>query len=155
MFADDAKVLSALRSSIDSVHLQEGNAWSRDWKVFLNVFKCALLHFSTTKEDPEVEYKVDMTVINCLSTYKDLGIVVNSTLSWSNHVDQICARAYRLFHVIKLKKRLYITLVRSHLTYGSQLWRPLLLKDIRHLEKVQRRATKFTMFLIINQDWCP
>ena len=28
-----------------------------------------------------------------------------------------------------LKKRLYITLVRSHLTYCSQLWRPRLIKE--------------------------
>ena len=29
--------------------------------------------------------------------------------------------------------------------YGSQLWRPLLIKDITALEKIQRRATKFIL----------
>ena len=44
-----------------------------------------------------------------------------------------------------LKKQLYITLVRSHVTYCSQLWRPHLPKDIRSLEQIQRRATKFIL----------
>ena len=41
------------------------------------------------------------------------------------------------------KKFLYISLVRSQLIYGSQVWRPHLLKDIDALEAIQRRSTKF------------
>ena len=43
---------------------------------------------------------------------------------------------------VSLKKQLYVTLVRSTMCYGSQLWRPHLRKDILILERVQRRATK-------------
>ena len=37
---------------------------------------------------------------------------------------------------------LYISLVRPHLDYASIIWNPYLLKDIRTLEAVHRRATK-------------
>ena len=40
------------------------------------------------------------------------------------------------------KKNLYITLVRSQLSYG---WRPHLVKDFVMLETIQRRATKFIL----------
>ena len=40
---------------------------------------------------------------------------------------------------------LYLSLVKSHLTYCSQLWRPKLIKDMKSLEKVQRRATKYIL----------
>lgn len=46
---------------------------------------------------------------------------------------------------IGLKKTLYLSLVRSHLVYGAQLWHPYLIKDIRKLEKVQRRATRYIL----------
>ena len=41
------------------------------------------------------------------------------------------------------KHRLYLSLIRSHLLYCSPLWRPQLLLDIRNLETVQKRATKY------------
>ena len=67
---------------------------------------------------------------------------------------RICSSAYRSSHLIrrsisflspKVKKQLYLSLVRSRLTYCSQIWRPHLIKDIICLEKVQRRATKYIL----------
>ncbi len=43
------------------------------------------------------------------------------------------------------KRNLYLALVRSHLSYCSQLWRPLLFKNIAKLEQIQRRATKYIL----------
>ena len=44
-----------------------------------------------------------------------------------------------------LKKQLYISLVRSNLCYFCQLWQPSLIKDIKQLETIQHRATKFIL----------
>ena len=51
--------------------------------------------------------------------------------------------AWRL--LMQIKRNLYIALVRSHLSYCSQLWRPLLFKNIAKLEQIQRRATKYIL----------
>ena len=104
---------------------------------------------------PSVKYRVNDSAIQCSSLYKDLGIIITQQMSWSTHINRVCSRAYHSLHVIKrnlpqnsslaLRKNLYLTLVRSHLCYGSQLWRPHLFNDINNLEWVQRRATKLIL----------
>ena len=81
--------------------------------------------------------------------------MVRGDLSWSDHYSHICSRAYcSLYQIrrsfssvahISVKKRLYLSVVRSKLSYCSQLWRPHLKKDILLLERVQRRATKYIL----------
>ena len=76
-------------------------------------------------------------------------------MSWSCHYSKICKNAYSSLHLIKrvlpatssvlLKKRLYISIVRSHFAYCPQLWKPFHAKDILNLERVQRRATKYLL----------
>ena len=56
--------------------------------------------------------------------------------------DSSAAPLTRLISYSLAKAKLYTTLVRSQLTYCTQLWRPHLMKDILNIERVQRRATK-------------
>ena len=87
------------------------------------------------------------------TTHKDLGIVFSVNFMWGPHFKLILSRAYkvlgllrRVFSTIQCaqsKHILCLTLVRPHLLYCSSLWRPHLLSDIRSLETMQRRATKF------------
>ena len=86
-----------------------------------------------------------------LHSHRDLGLLLSDDLSWRNHYDHITSKAYkylgllrRVFsscYSIRAKKNLYVTLVRSQLTYCSQLWNPYLIKDTVILEKIQRQAT--------------
>ena len=52
-------------------------------------------------------------------------------------------RTFPLVRDVCAKHRLYVSLIRSLLLYCSPLWCPQLLVDIKSLETVQRRATKF------------
>ena len=51
--------------------------------------------------------------------------------------------AFKIICDIHIKKLMYISLVRSRLTSCSQVWQPMLIKDIVTLERVQRHANKF------------
>lgn len=69
------------------------------------------------------------------ASYKDLGIIVTESLSWSSHINNICTKAYRSLHVI-----------RRNIPSGSSVNLKSLIKisprkDIGHVEKVQRHAT--------------
>ena len=157
LFADDTKLLKVLESCPDAGLLQEDMAsldsWSDQWKVFLNALKCSHITFSLSGGGESATYFTNGTAILHSTSYRDLGIVVNEQLSWSEHISTLCSKAYRSFHVIRrnipstssvgLKKQLFLALIRSHFAYGSQLWRPILARDILRLERVQRRVTKF------------
>jgi len=54
-------------------------------------------------------------------------------------------RIFRGSLSVYAKKLLYLSLVRSKVTYCSQILHPYLLKDIIIFERLQRRATKFIL----------
>ena len=95
---------------------------------------------------------INSCVIQNDSQHKDLGIIASSDLSWTNHILYIAAKDYKIIDLLRRsfrncisvhsKKLLYISLVRSKLIYGSQVWHPHLLKDIDAREAIQRRSTK-------------
>ena len=79
---------------------------------------------------------------------------MSSDMQWRSHyLFIIPIRAYRMLGLIRrvflsctdiyAKRCLYLSLVRSKLLYCSPVWRPQYLVDIRSLEIVQRRASKF------------
>ena len=80
-----------------------------------------------------------------------MGIVFDGDLKFTSHVNQIVMKANRVLGTIKRTfisrdantiRLLYVTLVRPILDYASTVWNPHLMKNIRKLEAVQRRATK-------------
>ena len=52
-------------------------------------------------------------------------------------------RAFSSHVSVSAKRSLYVSLVRSKLLFCSPLWHPYLLKDVKCLELVQIRATRF------------
>ena len=87
--------------------------------------------------------------------HKDLGITFSADLSWTDHHTIMLAKAYRILGLLRrtfsvsnsvtTKKSLYISLVRSIISYCSPVWRPQFKKDILSLEKLQRRASKYIL----------
>src|SRR5688572_30012790 len=82
---------------------------------------------------------------------KDLGVVFNNSFKAAVQCSRsartangILGMISRTFHCKKRKiiLRLYKSLVRPHMDYCIQAWRPHLKKDIEILKKVQRRATR-------------
>ena len=82
---------------------------------------------------------------------KDIGVTVDSELSFDRHISVKVKKATSMFAVITcifhhLNEEtfipLYKSLVRTHLDYGSSVWAPYRKKHVELIEGVQRRATK-------------
>ena len=78
---------------------------------------------------------------------------MSSNLLWRPHYHFIIPKAYKLLGLLRrifssvdhvsAKRSLYLSFIRSQLLYCSPLWHPHLMVDIKSLETVQRRATRF------------
>ena len=84
---------------------------------------------------------------------KVLGVDISSGLSWNTHIDRITGTATRTLNFIqrnirtkneKVRETAYNTLVRPQLEYASLVWDPHHKEKILQLEKVQRRAARWT-----------
>ena len=89
--------------------------------------------------------------LECTNLEKDLGIMIDSGLTFVEHMHMVCKKANGIMAVIrrtftcldiKCFNLLYKALVRSHLEYGVTTWFPYKVKDIEIIESVQKRATK-------------
>jgi len=60
--------------------------WSKPWNLFFNGSKCSLVRFGLHVSSSSHVYSINSCEIQSNSQHKDLGIIVSSDLSWTNHI---------------------------------------------------------------------
>ena len=161
LFADDSKLYKHISNHSDVVYLnsacQNVYDWCNNWLMKLNVKKCKVLSIARSKNDiVHYDYGFDTLEgesvhLEHVSTMKDLGVVIDSELSYSRHIYDKINLAYRMLGIINRNFNsldtfsfimLYKSLIRSHLEFSHSVWSPYKITIINDLEKVQKRATK-------------
>ena len=69
--------------------------------IFFNESKCSLVRFGFQKSSSSHVYSINSCVIQNYNQHKDLGIIVSSDLSWTNHILYIAAKAYRTLALLR------------------------------------------------------
>ena len=100
-------------------------------------------------------YSIDNVILDYVTEQKDLGIIVNSRLTWHSHHQYILNKATTMFNLLRrtchfvnnpVKKRtLYLTMVRSLFEHGSVVWAPTNLSYISNFEALQKRCIKWIL----------
>ena len=152
-FADDTKLFRKVNTDVDKQHLQNDLdrlvKWSEKWQMLFNFGKCKCLH--TGHRNMNVNYKMGDTVLGTTVKEKDLGVTISADMKVSEQCGIAASKGNQILGLIrrnitykgkKLIIPLYKAIVRPHLEYCIQAWRPYRKKDIDTLERIQRRATK-------------
>ena len=152
-FADDTKLFRKVNTDGDKQHLQNDLdrlvKWSEKWQMLFNFGKCKCLH--TGHGNLNVNYKMGDTVMGTTVKEKDLGVTISADVKVSEQCGIAASKGNQILGLIrrnitykgkKLIIPLYKAIVRPHLKYCIQAWRPYRKKDIDTLERIQRRATK-------------
>ena len=151
--ADDTKLFRMVNTDGDKQHLQNDLdrlvKWSEKWQMLFNFGKCKCLH--TEHRNLNVNYKMGDTVLGTTVKEKDLGVTISADMKVSEQCGIAASKGNQILGLIrrnitykgkKLIIPLYKAIVRPHLEYCIQAWRPYRKKDIDTLERIQRRATK-------------
>ena len=97
------------------------------------------------------EYKMGDAVLGRATQEKDLGVTFSADMKVSEQCGIVASKGNQFLGLIRrtimykekqLIVPLYKAIVRPHLEYCIQAWRPYRKKDIDKLERIQRRATK-------------
>ena len=152
-FADDTKLLRKVGTQDDCEALQKDlhtmHKWSEDWQMLFNIDKCKCLHIGYGNN--HTTYQLGGTEVPTATQEKDLGIIVTENLKVSEQCAKVTKTANKVLGIIKRSYDdksianllpLYKALVRPHIEYCVQAWRPYYQKDVDNLEKIQRRATR-------------
>jgi len=152
-FADDSKLGKCLSSQDDVETLRRDltnlENWSNKWQMKFNEDKCTVMHLG--RNNTASQYILNDKNLKKSERERDLGVIVDKSLKFSEHCNKVANTANVTLGMIKrtiscksksIITRLYKALVRPQLEYCVQAWRPYLKKDKDKIEKVQRRATK-------------
>ena len=74
--------------------------WVRTVCMHLNAEKSKMMVMSRKRRQPKCTISVDGMPLERVSTFTYLGVTISDDLSWSRHINIVCARARRLLRFL-------------------------------------------------------
>lgn len=170
LYADDIKMYFAVKDSDDARKFQDDlNRFDEFCSLHylsLNVNKCKHITFTKNVNIVSTSLSLSNKILEKVKVVKDLGIYLDSKLSFERHIDDIVSRSFRMLGFIlrisrsfrseETLKVLYFSLVRSIVEYATPIWNPFYHKYINRIERVQRKFTRVLYYRFGNrQVECP
>jgi hypothetical protein len=155
LFADDCIIYRKILNN-DMENSQLDLNWLREWglenETIINPTKNKAICFMKARVTEPLNYLLQDTVIQEVSSCKYLGIILYSDFSWADQVSYTVKKAWKALHFIMhiLKKGnsnttnlVYTLLVSQSLESGAASWNRYREGQIKVLDQVQNKAAKF------------
>jgi len=137
LFADDTSIIITDTSRRDFIvnanqTFQDINTWFRVNLLTLNLNKTQYLEFRTKYSyNVNTQIKYNQECITSASEIKFLGLTIDDTLSWKQHIEQVlnkmCTACYALRNInqivpIDTLRVIYFAHIHSIINYGINFW---------------------------------
>ena len=153
-YADDLKLFARINCSAE-LDLNRFANWCEVNRMVLNPAKCQVVTFSRKHQPISFDYRLGGTLVPRVSQVKDLGVILDTKLTFKQHLSLIIAKASRQlglmirmtrhFTNIQCLTTLYCSLVRSSLEYCSTIWNPHYNNAVKRIESIQHRFVRFAL----------
>ena len=162
MYADDTTLYSAAISEqavTDTLSsaLTDIYEWIEHNKLVLNISKTKAIVLGsrhTLGKNPQLKLSIGTTQIEQVNTIKLLGVTIDSSLSWSKHINNIVikmgrgigmARKCSGFITPSIMKSVIHSLVLSNLEYCPVIWSSATKLDLGKLQIAQNKAARLAL----------
>ena len=163
LFADDSKCSRVINNIDDCRVLQDDlyklQNWCQAWCLRFNSTKCEVLTVYRKRNPVVYKYMIGPYTLLLNTAQNYLGVTVTKGLKWNTPICNILGKGYKMLgfprrHTFKsfdsdTRRRHYLTIVRPHVGYASEVWAPPVIGSLTKVESLQRRATKY----ILNLHW--
>ena len=102
-----------------------------------------------------VTIKIHKKAITEKTCIKYLGVIIDSTLSWKDHICNLTKKLSRVIGVmfklrpfvnLKIMKNIYYALLFSHIVYGIQVWGTACDIHLKALQVLQNRTVRLITY---------
>ena len=121
---------------------------SSKWQMSFNASKYKTMHYGSG--NPARIYEINDQEIESSSQERYLGNSIQEDIDWDAHVAKVTNQANRILGMIRSYEdksvkntvQLYKSLVRPHLEYAVQAWRPYKKKTLNKLKRYRDELQK-------------
>ena len=164
LFADDTALfmhhpdLNTLTFDIIN-KFNELNKWCIRNELTINANKKNFTLFQTTNKPIPNDFSVittDFVTIKRVNSFKYLGITLDKTLNWSEHVSILCESFLKYFGIFnhikyrvtpKIERQIYFAFIYSRIQYGIEVYSSCSETHINRLQVIQNKLLKLILKL--------
>jgi len=154
-FIDDTTLTELITPSYSpsnmSDYLNSLLIWTTDNDMQLNTFKTKEMILGRTDSTSIPSLSTPAGPIQCVTTFKLLGLHLDASLSWTTQINTVVSKASKRLYFLKQLKRagvppnqllyFYTTVIRPVLEYASPVWHYSITRAQSYqLESIQKRA---------------
>lgn len=153
LYADDIKVFKIINCPEDCLALQHDISsfarWCAEQGLIINASKTKVITYSRKTHPFQFSYSLNNARLSKVSEVRDLGVLFDSSLSFTPHIRQVVGRALRsLGAVCRFTRdftspvpflKLYSSVCLPQLEYSSVVWNGTCQCNHQYIERVQKK----------------